>query len=1185
MTAAKILIVEDEGIIAKSLKVVLEEFGYEISSITSSGEEAIKKVKKDKPDLVLMDIVLKGDINGIEAAKKIKSDFNIPVIYLTAYTDKQILERAKITEPFGYIVKPFENRELCSTIEIALYKNQMEKRIDRLNRMLRAVRNVNQLINREQDRNILLQKACTHLIETQGYFSAWVALLDKTNKLITTAEAGLGKDFLPMVSLLKHGKPPYCITKALVKTELVVIKDASSICRECPISEKYCSKGALTIRLQSNNKIYGVLSVSIDLSLLPLDEELSLFTEVTEDIAFALRNIELEEGQKQAEGELRKSEERFRLAVNATKDGLWEWDIQTNQEFFSHRWCEIIGYSFDDPELPHTYNSWASRIHPDDYDRVVSALNSHLEKGTIYDVNYRHRHKSGEYRWQNSTGQTVLDESGKPVKMVGCISDITERMQAEEELKLHAIRLRTLLDLHTMTGASDKKFFDFILEASLRITRSKYAFVGLMNEDESVMTIHAWSKDAMKECTVHNAPIDYTIKDTGIWGDAVRLRKPIIINDYTNHPGKKGYPEGHVQIQRFLCVPVFDGKRIVMVAAVANKEENYDYSDALATISLINDAWHIIKQQQSTESLRQAEQKYRSIFENSMEGIYQSTPEGQFLSLNPAMAHIYGYESPKEMIMSITNIGKQLYVDPEDRKRYKNILEEYGTVNNFKTQSPKKDGDIIWVSLSARAVKDATGKVLYYEGIVEDITDRKRAEEKLRESEEKYRNIFNDAILGIYQTTPEGRFLSANPALARMYGYDTPEELINSMTDLATQLYVNPEDREIFKRSFSREGVVERFETRLRKKGGEIIWVSINTHIVKDTQGNISSYEGTVEDITERKRAEEALAFNSIILRTQQESSIDGILVVDEKGGILSFNQRFVDMWGIPLDVIESKSDERALQSVMDKLASPEEFIRKVKHLYEVRDEISRDEVVLKDGRTFDRYSAPMLGAGGKYYGRVWYFRDITERKLAEEELKQTLEKLRKALGGTIRAMAATVETRDPYTAGHQKRVTRLARSIAQEMGLSKDTIEGIRMAGIIHDIGKISVPAEILSKPTKLTDMEFNLIKIHPQSGYDILKEIDFPWPIAQIVLQHHERMDGSGYPNLLKNGQIIVEAKILAVADVVESMASHRPYRPALGIDVALNEIEQNKGALYDTEAVEVCVRLFREKGFTFE
>jgi putative nucleotidyltransferase with HDIG domain len=210
---------------------------------------------------------------------------------------------------------------------------------------------------------------------------------------------------------------------------------------------------------------------------------------------------------------------------------------------------------------------------------------------------------------------------------------------------------------------------------------------------------------------------------------------------------------------------------------------------------------------------------------------------------------------------------------------------------------------------------------------------------------------------------------------------------------------------------------------------------------------------------------------------------------------------------------------------------------------------------------------------------------DITERKRAEEELKQTLEKLRKALAGTIHAMAATIETRDPYTSGHQKRVSSLARSIAQEMGLSKDTIEGIRMAGMIHDIGKISVPAEILSKPIKLSNMEYDIIKIHPQSGYNILKEIDFPWPISQIVLQHHERLNGSGYPNLLKNGQILLEAKILAVADVVEAMASHRPYRPALGIDAALNEIEQNKGALYDTEAVDVCLKLFREKGFTFE
>jgi len=172
-----------------------------------------------------------------------------------------------------------------------------------------------------------------------------------------------------------------------------------------------------------------------------------------------------------------------------------------------------------------------------------------------------------------------------------------------------------------------------------------------------------------------------------------------------------------------------------------------------------------------------------------------------------------------------------------------------------------------------------------------------------------------------------------------------------------------------------------------------------------------------------------------------------------------------------------------------------------------------------------------------------------------------------------------------PYTAGHQRRVSNLARAIAQEMGLSNNTVDNIRMAGIIHDIGKISVPAEILVKPGKITDIEMSLIKVHPQSGYDILKDVELPYPIAESVLQHHERLDGSGYPQGLKADQILLEARIISVADVAEAIASHRPYRPAKGIDVALEEIENNKGILYDEQVVEVCLKLFREGGFKFE
>ncbi len=349
------------------------------------------------------------------------------------------------------------------------------------------------------------------------------------------------------------------------------------------------------------------------------------------------------------------------------------------------------------------------------------------------------------------------------------------------------------------------------------------------------------------------------------------------------------------------------------------------------------------------------------------------------------------------------------------------------------------------------------GKAHYLLGISEDITERKRAEQNLLESEEKYRSIFENTVEGIFQSTPEGRFLSVNPAVAKLFGYYSPQEFMERITDIGGKHYANPKDREIYKNILDREGIIKGFEIQLINKDGNHLWASINARVVKDDKGTVLSYEGTVED--------------------------------------------------------------------------------------------------------------------------------ITSRKLAEEQLKESLELLRKSLIGTIQAMSLIVETRDPYTAGHQRRVSSLARVIAQEMGLSQDTANIIRMAGVIHDIGKVAVPSEIMNKPTKLTDIEFSLIKVHSQSGYEILKDAQLPYPIAEIVLQHHEKLDGSGYPQGLKNGQILLESKIITVADVVEAMASHRPYRPALGIDVALEEIEKNKDILYDVGVVEVCVKLFREKRFSFE
>lgn len=209
---------------------------------------------------------------------------------------------------------------------------------------------------------------------------------------------------------------------------------------------------------------------------------------------------------------------------------------------------------------------------------------------------------------------------------------------------------------------------------------------------------------------------------------------------------------------------------------------------------------------------------------------------------------------------------------------------------------------------------------------------------------------------------------------------------------------------------------------------------------------------------------------------------------------------------------------------------------------------------------------------------------NLIEGKQGEAKLQQSYQRLQKTMEDTIYTIGKIAETRDPYTAGHQNNVSQIAIFIAQEMKLPKDKIEGVRIASLVHDIGKIGIPTEILSKPTRLTDIEFSLIKDHSQIGYGILKSIDFSFPIAQIVLQHHEKINGSGYPNNLKGDKILLEAKIIGVADVIEAMSSHRPYRPALGIDAALEEISKNKGIFYDPEVVDVCIKLFKEKEFKF-
>ncbi|MGP8152942.1 MAG: HD domain-containing phosphohydrolase [Smithella sp.] len=332
-----------------------------------------------------------------------------------------------------------------------------------------------------------------------------------------------------------------------------------------------------------------------------------------------------------------------------------------------------------------------------------------------------------------------------------------------------------------------------------------------------------------------------------------------------------------------------------------------------------------------------------------------------------------------------------------------------------------------------------------------------------------------------------------------------------------------------------------------------------------------------------RKKAEEALRQSEEKYRNILESIQEGYFELDLAGNYTFANDAECRNIGYSREELIGMNNRQYQDET-----TVQKMYQRFRRLYETGEPIKvfDIEIIRKNGtKAFNEISASLIrDAEGKPIGFQGISRDITDRKQAEEQIHQTLDRLKKAIGTTIQVLASAVESRDPYTAGHQKRVADLARAIATEMGLPHDTIEGIQMAGSIHDIGKLSVPAEILSKPTKLTDLEFSLIKEHSRNGYEMLKDVDSPWPLAQIVYQHHECMNGSGYPRNLKGEEILMESRILTVADIVEAMASHRPYRPTLGIEPALEEIEKNKGILYDDIVADTCLKLFREKDYQF-
>jgi PAS domain S-box-containing protein/putative nucleotidyltransferase with HDIG domain len=671
-------------------------------------------------------------------------------------------------------------------------------------------------------------------------------------------------------------------------------------------------------------------------------------------------------------------EQRFTSALENSNLGVWERDLINNTTYYSKSFKKMLGFYNDG--MSTSFDEFYSRVHPDDKEKLFNTINDNVAGITKrFNAEFRIQCKNTKYKWVLGRGSVISrGKDGNALKSVGVLLDITDKIKAEKEIKKALFYNRALI------------------EASI----------------DPLVTINKFGKIT----DVNKA----TEKVTGL------LRRNLIGSDFSEsftEPDKArdGYKKVLLKgnIRNYpLTIKHQSGKTTsVLYNATVYRNESGKVQGVFAAAHDITDK---IKAEKEIKNLS----KYPSENPNQ---VIRTDDKGKILYFNRACDDMPGWNK---------KIGD---IVPQRILKYVQGSAKLQLDKNFTVQFKPKT-----FSFSLVYNKEQNYIGLYGE----DISDKILAQQELFETERIYQSLFENSVDGIYQATVSGRYITANPSLIRMLGYESKEEILK--LNIPKQVYLAAEDRP----KANERG--KPFIRQLRKKDGSTIWVEINSKVFYSC-GKPKYYQGII--------------------------------------------------------------------------------------------------------------------------------RDITAKVVADQHLKQSYNKIKKTLDDSIKTISNMVEARDPYTSGHQIKVANLCSVIAKELGFNKDRIKMIHTAALIHDVGKIAVPASILAKPSHLSNIEFAMVKTHSQIGYDILKEIDFGYPIAEIVYQHHERDNGSGYPKGLSGKDIMLEAKIIAVADTVESMATHRPYRPALGIEEALKELELNSGILYDSKIVNVCIKIFKDNKFKFE
>lgn len=616
-----------------------------------------------------------------------------------------------------------------------------------------------------------------------------------------------------------------------------------------------------------------------------------------------------------------------------------------------------------------------------------------------------------------------------------------------------------------------------------------------------------------------------------------------------------------------------------------------------------------------TQQLAESEEMLRLTRNVALDAIIVVNAEGEVVFWNPAAGRMFGYDATE----AIGRPMHELIVPEAYRAAAAAGLQEFarsgkGAVIGRLTEmsARRRDGSELPVELAISAVQ--IQGMWHAVGIIRDITDRKA----VAQVQERIAAIVESSREAIIGKTLAGVVTSWNRGAEYLYGY-TAGEMIGRHVEILVPPDLRRELADLMAR-VTAGGVVDSLETQRLRKDGTRIDIALTLSPIKDPAGTITGISTFAHDITMRKAAERALRRLNRRLRLLSASNQSLLRAVTPEELLARMSRTVTEIGGFQGVWIGSVDSEAGGSVRLLETCQAE-----VKAVFGIGEAhaIDPDSPIAQAARSSKTVvfanrsphpplpivragiALPLSGPAGTIRCIALWTDDLqlldneeipTLEELAGDlnfgllglhiktEKEHGLQALARAMEETVRAIASTVEMRDPYTAGHQVRVGELSGAIARELGLPGDRVHAVELAAMIHDLGKINVPAEILTRPGRLSEIEYSLIKTHPSVGYEIVKNIDFPWPIAQAMLQHHERLDGSGYPDGLKGDAIVLEARIIGAADLVEAMSSHRPYRPGLGIDAALAELSKGRGITFDADVVDACLRLFRDKGFRF-